>query len=275
MSDKLEPSIKTSDKLEPSVKTSDKLEPSIKTSDKLEPSVKTSDKLEPSVKTSDKLEPSVKTSDKLEPSIKTSDKLEPSIKTSDKFEPSIETSNKFDDCLPIPDLQNYRKAPNKRHHQVEEQATPLIASPPEQHPYHVHTDNGYLQLPFPEFMITLPDINTIFDDQDHANYSPDNSYYTDLQSQSYSLYQSPQLTDLSQHIYYPNDLLMPSQSSMTLSSHVRYHPQFTYKQCIPGHLPPYEDIEYMNYNSPLTTAQQPIMSHQQDYFAIPMSSMPN
>ena len=158
---------------------------------------------------------------------------------------------------------------------MEEQATPLIASPPEQHPYHVPTDNGYLQLPFPENMISLPDINTIFDAQDHANYSPDNSYYTDLQSQSYSLYQSPQLTDLSQHINYPNGLLIPSLSSMTLSTNVHYQPQFTHKQCIPGHLPPYEDIQYMNYKSPLTTTQQPIMSHQQDYFAIPMSSMPN
>ena len=36
---------------------------------------------------------------------------------------------------------------NERQHQlskVEEQATPLIATPPEQHPYHPNTDNMYL-----------------------------------------------------------------------------------------------------------------------------------
>ena len=125
-------------------------------------------------------------------------------------------------------------------------------------------------------MFSLPDINTIFDAQGFANYLPDNSYYySDLQIQSYSLYQSPQLTDLSQHTYYPNGLLMPSQSSMTLSTNVHSHPQSTYKQYIPGHLPPYKDTQYMNYESPLTSTQQPIMSNLEDCFAIPTSSMFN
>ena len=125
------------------------------------------------------------------------------------------------------------------------------------------------------FGLGLPDINTIFDVQDLANNLPDNSHYTDLQSQSYSSYQSPQLVDFSQHIYNPESLGIPSLSPMTLSTNVQTHPQSTYKQCIPNCFPPYEDIQYMNYKSSLTTTQQPIMSQQQDYFAIPTLSMYN
>ena len=110
-------------------------------------------------------------------------------------------------------------------------------------------------------MIGLPGIDTIFDVQELTNYLPDYSYYTDLQSHSNIPYQSPQLDNLSQHIYDLKSLVMPSLSS---SNNLHSHPQFAYKQCIPSHLPSYEDIQYMHYKSPLTTAQQPIMLHEQD-----------
>ena len=92
-------------------------------------------------------------------------------------------------------------------------------------------------------MIGLPDVNIIFDAQDLANNLPDNSHYTDLQSQSYSSYQSPQLADLSQHIYNTKRLDISSLSSMTSSTNVQSHPQSTYKRRIPNRLPPYEDIQ--------------------------------
>ena len=108
---------------------------------------------------------------------------------------------------------------------VEVQTQPLIAAPPEQHPYHDHTDNRYLQLPLPEFMINLPAINTIFDAQELANYLPSNSHYTDTQSHSNIPYQSPQLDYFSQYIYNPQGLVLPSLSSMTLSNNLHFHTQ--------------------------------------------------
>ena len=112
-------------------------------------------------------------------------------------------------------------------------------------------------------MISLPDINSIFDVnfQDFPNYLPANSHYTDLQTQSNSSYQSLQLANLSPTIYNPESLVIPSMLSMTLSTNLYSHPQSAYKQYIPSLLPSYEDT------------QQPIMSHQQDYFAIPTLSM--
>ena len=122
-------------------------------------------------------------------------------------------------------------------------------------------------------MIGLPDINTIFD-QDLANNSSNNLTYTNLQSQAYSSYHSPQMADFSQHIQNPKSLVIPSLSSVTSTTNIHSHPQSIYKQYIPSHLlPSYEDIQYKCYKSPLTTTQQPIMSHQQDYLAIPASSM--
>ena len=196
------------------------------------------------------------------------------------LQPSNETSDKFDGCLPVQGLQNNKKPQNKkhythhskRHHHVSEQeveAPSLILAPPPQSPYHSYTDNGYLQLPFPEFMMSLPDINTIFDAQGLANYLPDISHLTDSQSQSCSPYQSPQPLDFSLNFYNPNSLDKSSLSSMTSNNKLDFNPQSTYKQCIPGHLSTYEDIQYIHYKSPLPTIQQPIMSHQQDYFAIP------
>ena len=154
---------------------------------------------------------------------------------------------------------------NEKHHQhseVEVQDTPLIAAPPEQHPYHAQTNNGHLQVPSPVFMIGLPDINTIFDPQDLDNYLPDISNYTDLQSQPYSSYQYPQLAYFSEDIYNPKRLVMPSLFSMTSSNNIHSHPQSAYKYCIPSRLPPYEDIQCIHYESTLTTTQQSIMSHQ-------------
>ena len=124
-------------------------------------------------------------------------------------------------------------------------------------------------------MTSLPDINTVFDVQSIANYLPANSHYSDLQSQSNSLYQSPKLADLSQHHYNSKSLVMASQSSMTSNTNLPSHPRSIYKQCIPSHLPAYEDIQCMHYKSPLTTTQQPIMSHWQDYFVTSTSSMSN
>ena len=170
------------------------------------------------------------------------------------LQPSIETSEKPDNSLLVQSLQNNRKAQiknhythyDKGHHQYSEvraQTPPLIAAPPEHHPSYAQTDNGCLQLPSPVFVIGLPDINTIFDAQDLANNLPDNSHYIDLQSQSYSSYQSPQLADFSQHIYNPKSLDISSLSPMTSSTNVQSHPQSTYKQCIPNCLPPYEDTQ--------------------------------
>ena len=93
------------------------------------------------------------------------------------------------------------------------------------------------------FLIGLPDISTIFDAQDLVKHLLDNSHYTDLQSQSYSSYQSPELADLSQDIYNPKSLDISSLSPMTSSTNVQSHPQSTYKKCIPNRLPPYEDIQ--------------------------------
>ena len=119
-------------------------------------------------------------------------------------------------------------------------------------------------------MIGLPDINTIFDAQGLSNCLPDNSH---LQSQSKSSLQSSQLSSLSSN---HKSLVMPSLSSMTLRTNLRSHPQSANKQCIPGHvLPPYEDIQCTQYKSPVTTIQQPIISHQQDDFDIPTSSTSN
>ena len=199
--------------------------------------------------------------------------LNPTLYCLSFLQPSIKTSDKVDSSLLIESVQNNKIPLNKKHYtyhnerdhqhfEVEVQDAPLIAGPPELHPYHAQTDNGYLQLPSPGFMIGLPDINTIFDAQDLANYLPDNSLYTDSQSQSYSTYQSPLLGDFFQHIYNSKSLVIPSLSSMTSSNNIPYHPQSTYKQYILDPLPPYEDIQCIHYKLPLTTTQQPIMSHQ-------------
>ena len=113
-------------------------------------------------------------------------------------------------------------------------------------------------------MIGLPDVNTIFDTQDLPNYFPDKTH---LQSQSNSPSQSSQLSSLFNH---NENLVMPSLSSISSSTNLPSQLQFAYKDCISSRFPPYE---YMHYESPLTTTQQPIMSHQQDYFAIPTLSM--
>ena len=115
-------------------------------------------------------------------------------------------------------------------------------------------------------MVGLPYVNTISAAQGLGNYLPNNSL---LQTQSNIPLQSSQLSSLSSHY---NHLVVPSLSSMTSS--IKYHPQSIYKQCIPSHLPPYEFIQSMHYMSPLTTNQQPIMPHQQDYFAIPTLQCP-
>ena len=95
-------------------------------------------------------------------------------------------------------------------------------------------------------------------------------------NESYSSYQSPQLADLSQHINNPKSLVTLSLLSMTLSTNLQFHPESAYKQCIPSHLLPlYEDIQYIHYKSPVTTTQQPFMSHQQHYFPLPTSSIFN
>ena len=112
-------------------------------------------------------------------------------------------------------------------------------------------------------MVGLPYVNTIFDAQGLGNYLPDNSL---LQTQLNIPLQSSKLSSLSSH---HNHLVMPSLSSMTSSINVHSHPQSIYKQCIPSHLPPYEDIQSIHYMSPLTNVQQPIMLHQQYYFALP------
>ena len=182
---------------------------------------------------------------------------------------SNETSHKCDNCVSVQSLQNNGKSLNKKHYKhhnkrhkeiskVELQATPLTAEPPQQHPYHAHTENGYLSSPVFE---------TIFDAEYHSNYFPDNSH---LVSQSNSPSQSSQLSSLFSH---NERLVVPSLSSMTSSNNLHSYPQSAYKQCVPNLLPSYEDIQSIHYKSPLTTIQQPIMSHQQDQLAIPTSSM--
>ena len=113
-------------------------------------------------------------------------------------------------------------------------------------------------------MISLPDINTIFDPQGLDNYLPDISHLTDLQNQSYLPYQSPQPPDFSLNFYNPKSLDMPSLSSMPSSNNLHFYPQSAYKQCVPSDLlPSYEDIQCMHYKSPLSADQQPIMLHQE------------
>ena len=141
--------------------------------------------------------------------------------------------------------KKYIRHHNKGHYQlskVEEQTTPLIAAPPEQHPFHAQADTIYLQLAFPVFVMGLPDVNTIFDVQGLSNYLPGN-----LQSQSKLPLQSPQLSSLSSN---PKSLVMPSLSSLTSSTNTQSvdkpldskSAHLPTAQCIPSHLPPsYED----------------------------------
>ena len=201
--------------------------------------------------------------------------LNPSLYYISFLQPSVKTSDKLEGCLPVQGLKNNSKSPkkkcykhrNERHHKISKvdvKTAPLIAAPPQQHPYYAHTDNGYH--PSPVFGIGSQDINTIFDAEDCPDYFLDSH----LQSQSNLPSQSSQLSSL---FGQNKSLVMPSLSSMTLSTNLRSHPQSIYEQYILDPLPPYEDIQSIHYNSRLTTTQQPIMSYQQDYFAIPTLSM--